>query len=119
MGEFIESITDNDEGYTVKTTDQTITLFISMDQDCCERTGYFMSEDDTSSFVGAELLGVEIVDEALNKQTAPDIYEGSVMFVNLNTSRGVLQFVAYNEHNGYYGHDARVLSKQLTHSEVL
>jgi hypothetical protein len=39
--------------------------------------------------------------------------------VNIDTDRGQLQFVAYNEHNGYYGHNAVVVSKQLTHEECL
>lgn len=119
MAEIIESITDNDEGYTIKTSAQVVTLYMEMGQDCCEVPGYFLSEDDTSSFIGANLLGIEIVDEALNKQTAPEIYEGGVMFVNLNTSRGLLQFVAYNRHNGYYGHQASVTSTQLKHEERL
>lgn len=41
------------------------------------------------------------------------------MFVDLITDRGVLQFVAYNEQNGYYGHLAKVESRQLTHEETL
>jgi len=41
------------------------------------------------------------------------------MFVDLKTDRGKLQFVAYNEHNGYYGHEAEVICNQLNHSEVL
>jgi len=31
----------------------------------------------------------------------------------------ILQFVAYNCHNGYYGHDALVQSEQLNYSECL
>ena len=34
------------------------------------------------------------------------------MFVNINTSNGALQFAAYNEHNGYYGHEAVVISEK-------
>jgi len=28
----------------------------------------------------------------------------STMFINIDTSEGLLQFAAYNSHNGYYGH---------------
>ena len=45
--------------------------------------------------------------------------EGGVMFVNLETDMGTLQFVAYNEHNGYYGHEAKVQCTKLTHAEHL
>ena len=41
------------------------------------------------------------------------------MFVDIVTDRGVLQFVAYNIHNGYYGHEAKVISTQLEHNETL
>ena len=41
------------------------------------------------------------------------------MFVNLETNKGTLQFVAYNEHSGYYGHEAKVQCTQLMHSETL
>ena len=41
------------------------------------------------------------------------------MFVNVETDKGLLQFVAYNEHNGYYGHEACVISKHLNESEYL
>ena len=32
---------------------------------------------------------------------------------------GYLQFVAYNSHNGYYGHEAVLISKQLNYEEDL
>jgi len=38
------------------------------------------------------------------------------MFVDLLTNIDVIQFVAYNEHNGYYGHTASVSSNQLNFS---
>ncbi len=44
-----------------------------------------------------------------------DVEIESCMFVDLITNRGVLQFTAYNNHNGYYGHDAKVISTQLNH----
>lgn len=33
------------------------------------------------------------------------------MFINVETTNGLLQFVAYNEHNGYYGHEVKLVSK--------
>ena len=44
---------------------------------------------------------------------------GDCMFVNVNTTEGLIQFTAYNCHNGYYGHDAVLISKQLNESECL
>lgn len=108
-------------GYWIITDQQTIRLGISNAQDCCESWGYFTSEDDVNQFVGAELLGLEVVDSALKPHQLADIglYEDSCMFVNINTSKGLLQFVAYNEHNGYYSHEAAVISKQLNDTTYL
>lgn len=114
-------------GYEVVTDKQSIKLFINNDQSCCERWGHFWCNDNPHDFVGAELRGVSLTDTALNEaqMKANDLnpddkwFEGGVMFVNLETDRGTLQFVAYNEHNGYYGHEAKVQCTQLTHAEIL
>jgi hypothetical protein len=135
VSERIESIKEvfrgegwsTEAGFEVVTDAQKITLLMDDDQSCCERFGYFWCNDDPQEFVGAELLGISITDDALSEahmkknelDPSCDYFEGGVMFVNLETDRGTLQFVAYNEHNGYYGHGARVESKQLTHNEVL
>lgn len=111
------------DGHVVVTDKQRIMLGISNGQSCCEQTGYFWCNEKPEDFVGAELLGVTLTDKELNtelfKSGCNDFYEGGVMFVNFETDRGVLQFVAYNSHNGYYGHEAIVSSEQLTHSETL
>ena len=109
------------EGFQIITDKQTIKLGISDGQSCCERSGYFMSEDDFTEFIGANLIDLAITDTCLNtkKLEAEELYEPDLMFINLNTDKGLLQFVAYNSHNGYYGHSAVVVSEQLNHEEVL
>ena len=100
--------------------DKQLKLGISNGQSCCEHWGYIISEDSLSQFVGAEYHGVEVVNEKLATVELNGVYEGSCMFVNILTSGGVLQFVAYNEHNGYYGHEAVVVEDgTTTHSESL
>lgn len=109
-------------GFVVTTDKQIVKLGISDYQSCCENYGYFMSEDNLEDFIGAELLDIKITDTLLkpnNEIDVNNIYEGDVMFVNIETNKGLLQFVAYNEHNGYYGHDACVISKQLNYDTVL
>jgi hypothetical protein len=122
-------------GFQIVTTEQTVTLAIDDESSCCESWGYFLTEDDTEKFIGAELRGVSITDTNRSHRTFiaygaegypgfdaegnTDLDDGDVMFVDIETDRGVLQFVAYNAHNGYYGHEARVSSKQLEHSETL
>jgi hypothetical protein len=110
------------DGYDVVTTKQTIRLLICADQDCCESWGYFWCNDNPQEFVGAEVSGVTVTDTALNTTKLADVSDldaGGVMFVNIDTDRGVLQFVAYNAQNGYYGHQAIVESVQLKHETVL
>ena len=110
------------DGYQVITDKQTIKLGISNSQSCCESWGYFMSEDDLKEFEGAELKEITLTDVALKTEIfeSKDIdFEGDLMFVNFSTDKGVLQFTAYNQHNGYYGHNAIVISEQLNHEEVL
>ena len=108
------------DGFIVETDDgDPIKLLISNGQSCCESWGYFMSEDDVQSFVGASLRNVTLTNTALKTEQAPDVYDGDVMFVNLETDRGTLQFVAYNSHNGYYGHTAMLINGNARHSRCL
>jgi hypothetical protein len=119
------------DGYQVITDTQTIKMGMDTETSCCENPGYFMSNDNLSEFEGAELYAIKLTDTALNgvdfkkggmhsNPNDPDSYfEGGIMFVTLETSKGPLQFVAYNEQNGYYGHEACVISKQLNHTEYL
>lgn len=111
----------NYEGFQIITDKQIIKLGISDDQSCCERTGYFMSEDNLKEFEGSNLLDVFLVDTNLNveRYNREKLYSPYLMFVNIKTDKGLLQFVAYNDHNGYYGHSAIVISEQLNHKEIL
>lgn len=95
-------------GYRITTSDDIeILLLIESETWCCESWGYLMSEDETSRFVGAKLYDVISVDEAFYSKSLRNIPKadaGGTVFINLETSIGVLQFVAYNAHNGNYGH---------------
>ncbi|MEI6579686.1 MAG: hypothetical protein WCN92_09525 [Eubacteriales bacterium] len=126
MKEIIESIEefecncDGESGYWVRTNLQTIEMSIDNGQSCCERWGYFWSNDNVEEFIGAELLSVEIVDKSLNmKLFVANVDDEDAIFINLNTSNGILQFTIYNQHNGYYGHRVNIYSKQLTHEGTL
>lgn len=108
------------DGYMITTTKTTVRLGISNNQDCCEDWGYLMSEDNLDEFIGATLHSVDVTDEELGSNSVQEIYEGGVMFVNLATSMGTLQFKAYNSHNGYYGHMASVVvGEETIHEEGL
>lgn len=109
------------EGYQIVTDKQTIKIGIENGQSCCEDWGYFMTEDDLTDFENAELISVDVVDTALKVEKLKELNVESayIMFVNFNTTKGLLQFVAYNDHNGYYGHDAIIISQQVTNEVVL
>ena len=129
--EKIISITEIDEknfsGYRIKTTKQNIKLLMETTQQCCENAGYFISQENFDEFIDAEVYNVKLTDDCLNEamlkqhdiNPSDKYFRGGLMFVNLETSAGTLQFTAYNEHNGYYGHEAKVISSQLKYKECL
>ena len=42
------------------------------------------------------------------------------MFLTFKTSNGTLQFAVYNDHNGYYGHQALIrINDEIVESETL
>jgi len=110
------------DGYEIVTDKQTIRIGISDSQCCCEDFGCIITNDEISEFINAELIGVSITDTALNNKEIEELEcldFGGAMFVNIETNKGLLQFVTYNSHNGYYGHEAVLVSKQLNHNEDL
>lgn len=119
----IEEMTDSAaSGFLIITNKQSIELSIDNYQSCCEDWGYFLSEDNIDEFVGAIILNISLTDTCLRTEKLPEYgveESGGVMFVNIETDRGLLQFTAYNSHNGYYGHDARIKSTQLTEEMCL
>lgn len=105
-------------GYKITTNKQSILFLIANYQACCEDWGYLTSEDNLEEFIGAELNDIRITDTALKTYDLPKNhggdYENNVVFLTLETSKGPLQFVAYNYHNGYYGHNVYVRSNQIS-----
>lgn len=113
---------NNFDGFQIITDLQTIKIGISDYQSCCENFGCIITNDDINEFIDSELISISIVDNALNNKKIDEIECldcGGAMFVNLETSEGLLQFIAYNSHNGYYGHEAVLISKQLNYSDNL
>lgn len=41
------------------------------------------------------------------------------VFIDFETSKGKLQFVLYNDHNGYYGHYVTIKSNQLNIEKII
>lgn len=111
---------DTYDGYVITTDVGDIKVGVDNNSCCCENWGYLSSLDNPDDFVGAEVIAVKVVDEALKIYEDFSIYEGGVMFVNIETNKGVFQLVVYNEHNGYYSHDAVVIvNGEQIHSDYL
>lgn len=107
------------DGFEVVTDKQTIRFGISNGQGCCEDWGYLTTNDDLQEFVGAEIREITKTDTALNTKKIEQRLEygfdsGGIIFINIETDKGTLQFAAYNSHNGYYGHTVYMESEQLT-----
>lgn len=106
-------------GIELVTNLHTYLLQIDEQRNCCEAYGGFIiCEDDLNDFIGADLLEIYLTDTCLNTHIVDRInlmqnchnscHYHNVQFINLRTSKGLLQFVVYNCHNGYYGHDVTI-----------
>jgi hypothetical protein len=106
-----------------------------------------MTNDNLDEFVGSQLNSIDWVDGELKTHTVQvkvaNIMDSSyihtydkyvvdlkkdkelgaidnyALFVNLHTNKGVLQFVAYNAGNGYYGHAFELVSQQKNYSTLV
>ena len=97
------------DGYKVRTEQHVFHVLINNEQSCCEDWGYLASDDRLDAFIGAELVGIELTDTALNKEKVDEAAkygfdDGGIQFVDFVTDRGTFQLAVYNAHNGYYGH---------------
>jgi hypothetical protein len=104
------------DGYKIKTEQDEYLFLIDNGQNCCENWGYLSTPDELSGYIGADLLSVKrvTVNDCAKNENLKDMMEyeyhpADTMFVNVETSNGLLQFAAYNQHNGYYGHDVILL----------
>lgn len=115
---------ENFEGFRITTDEQEIWIAIDNGISCCESWGHFSTNDSIDEFIGATLKDIRLVDTSLNLKMIEKKFEygfdgGGIIFVNLETDKGTLQFAVYNEHNGYYGHSVVIKSKQLNESTGL
>ena len=69
-------------------------------QSCCE-TRYMSTDDPLADFIGATLLGAELLDGPTTITEYSEEHE--TQFLRIKTSVGDFTMVNHNEHNGYYG----------------
>ncbi len=109
-------------GYQIITNQRILSLLIDNEQQCCEdvgrkivKDGTIITEDNISDFLGARINSINIIEKDYTSNSISafehqrsELYEGYCLFINFETSNGLLQFVLYNDHNGYYGHTAKI-----------
>lgn len=112
-------VEDRYKGIYITTNRAILKFEIDSSRQCCEHFGYFSyNEFDKpyEHFIGAEIYQIFISNDKNENQKVFDIMEGvkhdmydidSAVFINVMTSKGKIQIVIYNEHNGYYGHEIR------------
>ena len=101
----------NYSGYLIHTNRRVVKLLIHDFEQCCEEWGHLSSQDDLNYFVGASICDIYGTDTAMQTtdlQAMVDNSDADLVFLNIKTSRGLLQFYAYTVHNGYYGHNVVV-----------
>lgn len=81
---------------------------------CCEDFGFIEASefDDYDKFIGAKVLEVACIrDPKAHFKEIVDLEKDKgfmcldTEFINIKTTKGVMNFAVYNYHNGYYGHD--------------
>lgn len=99
-GKVIEQIYMENDVLRILFTDGELLSISDEGQSCCE-TRYMHCEDegDFDYHKGAVLRGCSTV--TYGEEPSGDVHETA--FFNILTSKGVIQLVCHNEHNGYYG----------------
>lgn len=124
----IEKVTEPDGyrgymGYVITTTQQVIRVLISMRQSCCEKfdvdlilpvTAFVKIPETPPLKSSEELIGHEVlqVNWGSLKLDTTEVYDKMHATVHMRTSAGLIQLVAWNEHNGYYPHNVKVTWKK-------
>lgn len=113
-----DKINRNGVKLTILNLDDTyeyIYCVVNNDQNCCETWGHMVLPDEYDDFIGAKLLSLDVVlsKDLINYINDPELAQGlyeyeDIVFINIQTSSGLLQITLYNDHNGYYGHQAAV-----------
>ena len=103
-------------GYKILTNDtsKNITCKISNTQYCCETYGVFC-KNNLDDFIGAEYEKIEISEKT--KEECGET-ETSIKIL-IHTSKGVIEIILYNQHNGYYSHEYYINSENGVISDYI
>lgn len=115
------------EGYKVITNNSVYEILIGNTQKCCEEFGQLCTDDNLLNYLGAELINIDLTNTLLQNINVNDFLkdygtssEQQIQFVTFKTDRGDFQLAVYNFHNGYYGHEIKIIkNKAVLKDEVL
>jgi hypothetical protein len=90
------------EGLKIVTDKEDIILVMDQYSQCCENFGadFLETSDDITKYIGAKLVSVEDTNDYVLNDSA---YSNETQ-LKVVTTKGVLQYAVYNEHNGWYSH---------------
>ena len=94
-------------------------VLISDSLDCCEKFGVDMLKKE--NFVGSTIKKITFSNTTkfYNSEDDTEDFYDSKCIIDVDTDRGLYKFVIYNNHNGYYPHDAYFSFNNYVHSERL
>jgi hypothetical protein len=98
LGKTILSAWLKDDVLRLTFTDGTTLKLWDDGQSCCE-SRYMVCDADLPAFTGATLVNIELREGP----SLPAGEEHETQFLNVVTSKGIIDAVTHNEHNGYYG----------------
>lgn len=96
------------DGFRIETEDEEMYFLIDNLQSCCENWGtYLYTPEDLREYVGADYLGYDesSCSEIENGLKSEYVESDEICFLNIHTSKGIIDFAVYNSHNGFYAHD--------------
>jgi len=105
-GDYTENIDYSTmRGLKIETDKGDIKLMISDIPCCCENWDalYLETPDNLDKIVGAKILEISDIEIKTGEynQNSCDLEETQL---RVTTTKGIIQFAVYNEHNGYYAH---------------
>lgn len=102
------------DGFKITTSKNIWYILISNAPQCCENFGYVSKPEDYKDYIGAGVYSISstvrtIKDNIESIQLSSSSEYSNCLFITFYTDKGDLQFTAYNEHNGYYGHNVVIV----------
>lgn len=107
------------DGYKLTTSNSTILVLIDSHHQCCEYFGYICTDDNPNQFIGKTLTEIRTTDTDLRNEIIKELdlidHMTGIQFVTFIFADGAqFQLAVFNEHNGYYGHDIKVIINDKT-----